>query len=101
MLQRWDFNDLEALRSFEDATLVANESTMVQFGRAYVLGPGTNRCAQPACSPLEMSAGLHSATHMGCISVAQAAAVPVCALLHHGHGSAVPVAVQGLHTGAP
>ena len=43
MLQRWDFNDIEALRSFDNAITVANESAMLHFGRAYVLGPGTNR----------------------------------------------------------
>ena len=72
MLQRWDFNDIEALRSFEDAITVANESSMLHWGRAYVLGPGTNRHAQFLSSALhQLESGSHLAAKCDSYSVRQ------------------------------
>ena len=74
MLQRWDFNDIEALRSFDDAAVVANESAMVHFGRAYVLGPGTNRQGpRPAVWP-HASASAHCMANVTALSHAALAA---------------------------
>ena len=43
MLQRWNFNEIEAQRALEGALVVGNDSAMLHWAMSYTLGPSPNK----------------------------------------------------------
>ena len=50
LLFAWDFNQPEALKSFELAAELDSEASMLAWGVQYAIGPGANRhCPLETC----------------------------------------------------